>query len=279
MFDRRKLLGGAGTGLVALAAATVPARADEPGETTFNRIQRTKTLRIAGVVGAEPYFSKNIATGEWSGFAVAMANDIAGVFGAKLEIVETTWGNSVLDLQSNKVDVSFGLNPTPARAIVVDFTNPLFYTAFAIVGHGDFAAKTWAELNDPAVTIAVDIGSSHELIARQMAPNAKIVALGTPSDSVLAVQSGRANCFVMTVILALAAKSKNPSLGNFTIPTPVLSAPGCAALRNEPYNRMRDFMNSWAAYNRGMGRVRTWILAALAQQGITAKDIPPEVTF
>ena len=279
MFDRRKLLGGAGTSMVALAAASAPARADEPGESTFNRIQRTKTLRIAAVVGAEPYFSKNIVTGEWSGFAVAMAQDIAGVFGAKLDIIETTWGNSVLDLQSNKVDVSFGLNPTPARAIIVDFTNPLFYTAFAIVGHGDFAAKTWAELDNPAVTIAVDIGSSHELIARQMAPNAKIVALGTPSDSVLAVQSGRANCLVMTVILALAAKSKNPSLGNFTIPTPVLSAPGCAALRNEPYNRIRDFMNSWAAYNRGMGRVRTWILAALSQQGITAKDIPPEVTF
>lgn len=265
--------------MVALAAATTPARADDPGETTFNRVQRTKVLRIAGVVGAEPYFSKNIATGEWSGFAVAMASDIASVFGAKLDIVETTWGNSVLDLQSNKVDVSFGLNPTPARAIVVDFTNPLFYTAFAIVGHGDFTAKTWAELNDPAVTIAVDIGSSHELIARQMAPDAKIVALPTPSESVLAVQSGRANCFVMTVILALAAKSKNPALGRFAIPTPVLSAPGCAALRNEPYNRMRDFMNAWAGYNRGMGRVRSWILAALAQQGITAKDIPPEVSF
>jgi polar amino acid transport system substrate-binding protein len=279
MFDRRKLLSGAGTGMVALAAATTPARAEDPGETTFNRVQRTKVLRIAGVVGAEPYFSKNIATGEWSGFAVTMANDIAGVFGAKLDIVETTWGNSVLDLQSNKVDVSFGLNPTPARAIVVDFTNPLFYTAFAIVGHGDFTAKSWAELNNPAVTIAVDIGSSHELIARQMAPDAKIVALPTPSESVLAVQSGRANCFVMTVILALAAKSKNPALGHFAIPTPVLSAPGCAALRNEPYNRMRDFMNAWAGYNRGMGRVRTWILAALAQQGITAKDIPPEVSF
>jgi polar amino acid transport system substrate-binding protein len=278
MLVRRHVLTAAGAAIMATAAGP-PARADDPGETTFNRIQRTKTLRIAGVVGAEPYFSKNIATGEWSGFAVAMARDIAGVFGATLDIVETTWGNSVLDLQSNKVDVSFGLNPTPARALVVDFTNPLFYTAFATVSHPGFGAKTWAELDNPAVRIAVDIGSTHELIARQMAPNAKIIALPTPSESVLAVQSGRADCFVMTVILALSAKAKNPALGDFSIPTPVLSAPGCAALRTEPSNRMRDFMNSWAAYNRGMGRVRSWILIALAQQGITAKDIPAEVSF
>ena len=276
MIDRRLLFTAAGA---ASLGAALPARAEEATEPAFARIQRTKVLRVAGVVGAEPYFSKSITTGEWSGFAVSMARDIAGVFGAQLEIVESTWGNSVLDLQANKIDISFGLNPTPSRALVVDFTDPLFYTSFATVSRPGFTAKTWAELDDPAITIAVDVGSTHELIARQMAPHAKIVALRSPAESVLEVQSGRANCLVMTVILALSAKAKNPALGNFAIPTPVLSAPGCAALRNEPNNRLRDFMGSWASYNRGMGRVRSWILTALDQQGITAKDIPPEVSF
>ena len=40
-------------------------------------------------------------TGEWSGVAIDMAKSIASALGARLEYVESTYGNSVLDLQSN----------------------------------------------------------------------------------------------------------------------------------------------------------------------------------
>ncbi len=55
-------------------------------------------------------------SGEWSGSCIEMAKDIGKVFDAQLAYVESTYGNSVLDLQSNKVDLAFALNPTPARA-------------------------------------------------------------------------------------------------------------------------------------------------------------------
>lgn len=278
MLDRRTFSSALIAGAAPLAIGTA-AHAQGAAESSFDRIRNTKKFRCAGVVGAEPYFSKNIQTQQWSGFAIAMARDIAEVLGADLEIVESTWGNSVLDLQANKIDVSFGLNPTPKRALVVDFTRPLFYTAFSVVTRKGVTASTWAQLNDPAMTIAVDIGSTHELIARRMASKAKIVGYKTQDEAILAVQTGRAHCFVMTVILALAAKKKNPDLGNFIIPTPVLSAPGAAALRNESDKRLRDFLNSWTEYNRGMGQVREWILTSLEQMGLEPKDIPSEVTF
>ena len=91
---------------------------------------RTKTLRIAALPGELPYFPKDIATGDWSGAAIEMAKDIAKVFDAQLAYVEITYGNSVLDLQSNKVDLAFALNPTPQRALSIGFTQPMIIHPF-----------------------------------------------------------------------------------------------------------------------------------------------------
>jgi len=249
------------------------------GEGTLARIMRTKTLRVAGLVGEEPYFSKDLASGQWSGFCIEMARDIAKELDAKLEVVESTWGNSVLDLQANKIDISFGLNPTPKRALVVDFSAPLFFNSFSIVTSKKFKAKTWRELNDPKVRIAVDLGSSHELIARRYAPKAAITALKNRDEAILAVQSGRADCFVATIFLGLTALKKNPQLGMMVIPQPPVQSAVCAAFQFDNDRRFRDFMTAWANFNRGNGQTKEWILTALAKQDIKADDIPPEMTF
>jgi len=80
--------------------------------------------------GELPYFNKDLATGNWSGFCLDMANDIAKLLDVKLEYTESTYGNSILDLQSNKIDVGFALNPTPQRALVVDFCGAVFHHPF-----------------------------------------------------------------------------------------------------------------------------------------------------
>ncbi|GCB06732.1 LacI family DNA-binding transcriptional regulator [Ralstonia sp. SET104] len=45
----------------------------------------------------------------------------------------TSWGNSVLDLESNKIDIHFGLAPAPQRRQAIDFTNPLFHNLNTVV--------------------------------------------------------------------------------------------------------------------------------------------------
>ncbi|MBV9811813.1 MAG: ABC transporter substrate-binding protein, partial [Acetobacteraceae bacterium] len=72
----RRLLAGGAAALVPAAAMIAPARAQGTGEMTFDRVSRTKTLRIAALPGELPYFQKDLATGEWSGAAIDMAKDI-----------------------------------------------------------------------------------------------------------------------------------------------------------------------------------------------------------
>eukprot|EP01037_Dinobryon_pediforme_P043009 gene43009-53756_t len=102
-------------------------------ESTLARIKRTKVLRIGGVRGQAPYYNKDLVSGEWVGFMVDFARSLAASLNVKLEVQETTWGNSVLDLQTRKIDVFFGMNPTPVRREAVGFSEPLFNNAFTVV--------------------------------------------------------------------------------------------------------------------------------------------------
>ena len=127
MVTRREMASIVGAGAVASAMAAsaliTPAAAQTTaaGESTFDRVRRTKKMRIGAVVGGAPYYDKDISTGQWRGFYIDISKALATELEAELEITETTWGNSVLDLQSNKTDIFFGLNPTPKRALVLDF--------------------------------------------------------------------------------------------------------------------------------------------------------------
>src|SRR6185437_1523200 len=126
----RRSLAIAAAGVLPLVGIIGSARAADTAETTFDRVRRTKVMRIAALPGELPYFSKDLATGEWSGACISMALDIAKVFDAKLEYLESTYGNSVLDLQSNKVDLAFALTPTPQRALSIGFTHPMIIHPF-----------------------------------------------------------------------------------------------------------------------------------------------------
>lgn len=276
------LLGATGalgvTGLTSTSAVAQSASATNNGS-NLDLVLSNKKLRVAGLVGEEPYFSKSLTTGEWGGFCIDMARDIARELNVELEIIESTWGNSILDLQAGKVDISFGLNPTPRRALTVDFTRPLFNNTFSIVARKGFEPQTWSELNKPDVKIAVDIGSTHELIARRYAGTAQISGYKTRDEAILAVAAGRADCFVCTIFLGLAARKKNPQLGNFIMPTPYVQSAVSAAIRYDMDRRFRDFLSSWCDFNRSNGQVREWIVANLAKIDISADDVPEEVQF
>src|SRR4051794_12173249 len=277
---RRRL--GAALGAVAIgSAATASAAAQAPtasGETTFDRVRRTSVLRIAALPGEMPFFRKDLSSGEWSGVAIDMAKSIATTLGARLEYIESTYGNSVLDLQANKIDLAFALNPTPKRALVIDFTHPFYLHGFGMVGKKGFHAENWSDLNKSEVKVAVDIGSAHEIAARRFAPKATIIALKARDDCILAVQTGRADCVILAVNLGLTAVKKNPALGEFQmLHQPRMQLPTRMGIRMEPDKRWRDFLNAWVDYNRGIQQIREWLYAGLAINGVKPEDVPADV--
>jgi polar amino acid transport system substrate-binding protein len=279
----RRIVGTAAIGSFVAAsglALSRGAKAQASTDSTLDRVKQSKVLRIAALPGESPYFNKNIATGEWTGMAVEMAKNIASSFDAKLEYLESTYGNSVLDLESGKIDLAFALNPTPQRALVIGFSRPVFMHGFGCVAKKGFEPHTWGDLNRPELKIAVDIGSVHELAARNFAAKAQIIGLKSRDECVLAVQTGRADCVILAVILGLTAIKKNPSLGSYVIlRDPFVQLPNCMGVRYEVDKHWRDFLDNWADYNRGAAQIRKWMIDGLALNGVTPQDIPPEVGF
>ena len=281
--DRREALRYAlaiGSGAAIASSLVSPASAQTAADNTLDRIRSTKVLRIAVLPGELPYFNKDLATGTWSGFSIEMANDIAKLLDVKLEYTESTYGNSILDLQANKVDLGFALNPTPQRALVVDFTNLVFPHPFGAMLKKGLDAKTWADINKPEVRIAVDVGSANEAVARRFAPNATIKSMKSRDEVMLEMASGRADCVVNALVLGLTAIAKNPSLGTYKIlqSPSVTVASGCA-VRREADKRWRDFLSVWIDYNRGIGQMREWFVKGLSLSGVKPEDVPVELNI
>ncbi|CAH2601781.1 Transporter substrate-binding domain-containing protein [Rhodovastum atsumiense] len=255
------------------------ARADAP-ESTFERVTRTKVLRIAVLPGEMPYFFRDLATGEWTGSAIEMAKSIASVWNAKLEYVESTYGNSVLDLQANKVDLAFALAPTPQRALSIGFTRPVIVHPYGVLAKKGFLPSSWADINRPDVRISCDLGSTNEVAARRFAPKAQITAYRNRDEALLALQSGRADVNVLAAMLALAALAKNPGLGSFRLlTTPLIALPSSLGVQREPDTRFREVVDAWIDMNRGTGQIREWMIQGILKSGARPEDIPPELSF
>lgn len=274
MILRRTLL----PGLAALAVVQ-PAHGQNRSEPTFDRIRRTRVVRVGVVGGQAPYCVRDLTTNAWRGFIPAYGQDLAKALDADPAFVESTWGNAVLDLQADKVDIFFGLNPTPQRALAIDFTRPLFNNLFTLIARPGFRPVTWDEMNAPNTRIAVEIGTSYDQVVTETCPKATFLRLKTNNEATLAVQAGQADCQVLVALLAMSVLKRNPGIGSLVAPRPLFTATTNAGLRREPDKTWRDFVDNWIDWNRGLGRMRRMVIDSLELVGVTEADIPPEVAF
>jgi polar amino acid transport system substrate-binding protein len=257
------------------------ARADTGAETTFDRVRRAKTLRVAVLPGELPYFQKDPATGDWSGAAISMAQDVAKVFDAKVSYLESaSYANSVSDLQSNKIDLSFALNPTPARALLIGFSHPMIFHPFGCLAKKDLAPKTWDDLNKPELTIVFDTGGLHETFARRYCAKANLVGYRTRDECTQALQAGRADAHIQAALLGLSTIGKFPDMGPYHLLTdPTVALPSCLGIQRESDTRFREVVDAWLDMVRGTGQLREWMLQGLALSHVGRDQVPPGLTF
>jgi polar amino acid transport system substrate-binding protein len=158
----------------------------------------------------------------------------------------------------------------------VDFTHPLFNILFTLIARPGFRPATWEDLNDPAVRIALEIGTSYDQVISETCPKATTLRLKTNNDASLAVQAGKADCQVLVALLAMSVLKRNTGIGTLVVPKPLFTATTNAALRREPDKTWRDYVDNWIDWNRGLGRLRRMVIDSLGLVGIAEADIPPE---
>jgi len=253
------------------AALAAPLAFAEEPESTMARIKRTGRVRLGAINGASPYFSKDLVSGEWKGFCADFGRDLAHFLKAEVEWVETTWGNAVLDVQTNKIDAQFAMAPTPQRRAAVDFSEPLFNNINTVVAKQSFNVTRWEELNSPNIRIAVDVGSSHDQLATRLLPKANILRFETSAAATMALQSGRVDCQILVVLLSTALLAKMPSLGHIIFPAPDAMAPTNIGIRKQADQAFVQQLNAWIDDARKHGRIRDTIVANMQKLA----NVPP----
>jgi polar amino acid transport system substrate-binding protein len=281
--SRRRLiqLATTGTAMGAVAGASASAQTDAPEPRvggTLGKVRDAGVMRVAALVGEPPYFVKDVRTGEWSGACVEMAKDIAELLDVEIEFVDSSYGNSVIQLQTDRVDIAMSLTPTPLRSLAINFSRSYFLHGYGLVAPESMSVSTWSELNNPEIRVAVDLGSTQEMAARRFAPQADITAFATRDDVMLALQSDRVDCAVFAALLGMTAVKRNPNIGRFSMLTdPVIGLPACIALPKEDNQDWKTFLDVWVEYNRGIGQITEWLTNGMKLSGVEPEDIPSDV--
>ena len=256
---------------VALAAAAPAAAQDR---STWQAIKARGSIRV-GATQAEPWYFKDPRTGEWGGFSILVAQELARTMNVKLEVVETTWGNAVAALQANQIDLMFVLDATPERALAVDFImTPLLYYALAVLHKEDLKVERWEDLNRQGVRIATPLGTSMDRFVTQRLPKATIVRLPNNDEVVAAFQSGRADvaCLFHPPLIALQRKV---GMGKITLPRPVRASASSVAVRREADTTWRDYLTHAIGYWYSTGQLQEWYEQFLRSRGIDPSTVPP----
>lgn len=266
--DRRAFL------TLAAAATTVvgtPARAQ--GASTLERIKQSKKLRI-GVTSAEPWFSKDPLSGNWSGVGLSLGKQLAADLGVELVPVETTWANAIAALQADQIDTMFVLDPTEERRKAIDFpAAPLFYYAMGALTRDGTAIKSWAELDKPEVRIGVTLGTSVDRTVTETLKTASISRFSNNDEAIAAFAARRVDV-VAQFHPALVVQYARLRTGKVVLPTPVTPVATSAGVRKEADPAFRDWLSGKFAEYYAAAKPQGFFTEYLKSKGIDAGGIP-----
>lgn len=177
----------------------------------IKQIQSRGTLRL-GVDEGKPLMYKDTTSGQWKGYYIDLMTDWAKTLNVSVTDVPTTFGNMVAALQAGQIDVAVALNPRPARALSVAFTQPLTYEVdgFAILPAKTPGVTSWSQLNNSKYSVCVFTGSAPDLALTALKPSVQVTRLANESECQAALQSGRVNAVLNAVVdLASFAAANN----------------------------------------------------------------------
>jgi len=264
--------------LCALPVSATAADPDDPSA-VLSAIRASGVLRVPVMVGEEPGYIKDRTTGAWSGYYITFLQSIADDMGVKLQPVETSWGNLAADFRADKIDVAIGVNPNPQRALVVDYLSvPIFSDAWAVLTPKGAHVATWASLNVPSKRVVVQTGSTMQIVARSLLPDAQVTAVADRPTALLELQSGRADAVLLSILDALDVQVHG--VGDVSLPKPILQNPATLCVARQKGNAgFINFLTTWVEQERSLGIVQSTLAHDWKARGIDLSILPPDFSF
>jgi len=165
--------------LLALIGLALPAASladTHEGSAVLSRIVTSKTLRV-GMSGSQPPLNFKNKSGEMMGLEVDLAEALAELMQAELQIVQKPFGELLGALAAGEVDlVMSGMTITPERNLRSAFVGPYYLSGKSILTRSSSLAQAdeASDLDVADLKIAALAGSTSEEFVRKVLPKASL---------------------------------------------------------------------------------------------------------
>jgi Na+/H+-dicarboxylate symporter/ABC-type amino acid transport substrate-binding protein len=257
-----------------VATSQEPVKAIRPSQDSFDRILRTKTLRVGYSTNVLPYAFLN-KQGKLAGHDIAFAYQLAYDLGCALELVPLNYGNLTQELNSGVYDVAMSaISMTEMRLKNLSFTRPYMESKYAFVVR-DNLRKQFASLDqikaNHKLKIAVLKGSAFEPVVHRLFPHHRIVAIDTYDEF---AKGDVADALFWAESQAIAWALIHPHF-SAVFPDPSMGTDSLSfAVANDSI-RLLNYLNEWLQLKKNEGftdrQYDIWVLGKTE----TEEDKPP----
>jgi polar amino acid transport system substrate-binding protein len=205
--------GVAGFGLHAAVFQTPATAAPSSGTSKLAQVLERGKL-IVGTDSATPPNCFKDAQGNWTGFDIELAHDMASqLFGDPdaVEFVDEPGSARIPNLQADKVDLVMQvMTITAERAKSVNFSTPYLHAAANVVFAKNSKYNSYEDMHDSSATVATMTDAEVEARIHLFMPGVNVLQLQTQSAGIEAVDSGRADAAFVEHGLALYMAATSP---------------------------------------------------------------------
>jgi cyclohexadienyl dehydratase len=173
------------------------------------------TLRVGLTGDYRPFSVRDKDSGAYSGLDVDMAGDLAAALGVRLEIVPTTWGTLLADLDSGRFDIGMGgISITLPRQRVAFFSWPVMRVGKAAIARCADRERfaTLAAIDQPGVKVLVNPGGTNERFDRATLHRADIVSIADNLQIFDALAAGQGDVMITDAVETKLQQKLHPTL-------------------------------------------------------------------
>ncbi len=167
-------------------------------KSTLEQILKRGELRVGFEAGYMP-FEMTDKKGNFIGFDIDIAKEMAKAMGVKFVPVNTAWDGIIPSLITGKFDIIMsGMTITQERNLKVNFADPYIVVGQTILIKKELKdkVKSYKDLNDPKYIVTSKLGTTGEQAVKRLIPKATYKSFETETEAAMEVLNGKADAFV-----------------------------------------------------------------------------------
>lgn len=235
-------------------------------KSTINEILARGELRVGFDAGYMP-FEMTDKNGNYVGFDIDMARELAKAMNVKFVPVNTAFDGMIPALLTGKIDVIIsGMTVTQERNLKIGFADP-----YIIIGQTILLNKkhegvitSWEQLNDPKYTVIARQGTTSEEATKRMLPKATMKTFEKEADGALEIANDRGDAFVYDLPFNVVFYAEHGKGKVVHLDTPFTYEPLGIGIRQGDPDFM-NFLNNFLRQVKSDGRYdriyKKWILS------------------